>query len=257
MLHPKFWITTSWDDGHPFDRRLADLLDRHGLTGTFYLARDYLPERLTDSDIRQLAAKHEIGAHTLSHPILTDIAPDAAREEIVGSRKWLQNLIGQPITAFCYPKGKYDSYVRRYVAEAGFTIARTVQSYRFWPGADPLTLPTTLQVYPMPLRPNGKEANWKARTERLRQTIPRLQTLHLSPLALRSWPALAIGLLRRAAELGGVWHLWGHSWEIDRYNLWTDLERVLAATESYAQAQRITNSQLVQLTHTLTQYHPN
>ena len=41
-----FWITTSWDDGHTLDLRLADLLDKYDLRGTFYVARDYLDERL-------------------------------------------------------------------------------------------------------------------------------------------------------------------------------------------------------------------
>jgi hypothetical protein len=31
------YITTSWDDGHPSDLRVAELLIKHGLRGTFYV----------------------------------------------------------------------------------------------------------------------------------------------------------------------------------------------------------------------------
>ena len=33
------YITTSWDDGHPLDFRVAELLAKYGLPGTFDAAR--------------------------------------------------------------------------------------------------------------------------------------------------------------------------------------------------------------------------
>ena len=82
---PPFWITTSWDDGHPLDLRIAELLNEFGLTGTFYIARDYLPERLSDAQVAALSKRHEIGAHTLTHPMLDRIPAAAAYQEISGS----------------------------------------------------------------------------------------------------------------------------------------------------------------------------
>jgi hypothetical protein len=31
-------VTTSWDDGHPADERVLDMLAERGLRGTFYIA---------------------------------------------------------------------------------------------------------------------------------------------------------------------------------------------------------------------------
>ncbi len=241
---PPWWITTSWDDGHRLDLRVADCLERHGLTGTFYIARDYLEsgERMDEPAIAALAGRHEIGAHTLAHPLLPDVDPGVARREILGSRDWLQTVTGRPITAFCYPRGGYNAAVRQIVAEAGFEAARTVEAYRLDAGDDPLALPTTVQVYPFPLRPSS---SIRARFQPVWRVLPHRARLGLPLLALRNWPALALALLDRAAATGGVWHLWGHSWEVERYGLWDALDHVLAAVGRHPQARPVTNTQLV------------
>lgn len=72
-----------------------------------------------------LAAGHEIGAHTLTHPHLTRIPLAAAREEIFAGKKKLEDLFGVPIEHFCYPYGDWNEAVGRLVAEAGYRTACT------------------------------------------------------------------------------------------------------------------------------------
>lgn len=48
----------------------------------------------------------QIGAHTRSHPILTRLAPEAAADEIAGSKRDLEALLGEPVSLFAYPNGK-------------------------------------------------------------------------------------------------------------------------------------------------------
>ena len=142
-----FWISTSWDDGHALDRRIAELLDRYQLRGTFYISRDYLDERLSDRQIVELSENHEIAAHTLTHPVLTQLDLEAARQEIVGSRDWLQDLIGKPVTGFAFPKGVLNPDLRNVAEEAGFTVARSVKQYSIAArGFDYLNLPTTVHI---------------------------------------------------------------------------------------------------------------
>lgn len=238
-----FTVTTSWDDGHILDLRLADLLDRCGLKGTFYIARDYVDDRMSHSEIRELATRHEIGAHTLTHPRLTTVDVETARQEIVGSRDWLQDILGQPVTAFCYPRGLWNPAVRDIVAEAGFVMARTVDGYHLTPGSDPLAIPTTIHAYPFPLRP---VRGLRARLGPLQKIAPHWLSLRLPLTALRGWPDLALALLGRVESVGGVWHLWGHSWEIEQYGLWDALETVLAEVARRPGWQPVTNSALVQ-----------
>jgi hypothetical protein len=242
--HP-FTITTSWDDGHRLDQRVADLLDQYHLRGTFYIARDFLPERLSDAEIRDLGMRHEIGAHTLTHPALTEVSLDQAEQEISGSKSWLEGLMGVPINAFCYPKGANNPALQAIVQQSGYKMARGVEQYHLSADDARFNLPTTIHIYPFPLRPVSGLKKMKLRIEPLQRILPHMRELSLSPLALRNWSSLAIALLERAAAVGGVWHLWGHSWEIERYQMWDELEVVLAAAGRYTDARRATNSELV------------
>lgn len=69
----------------------------------------------------------EIGAHTITHPILAAIPDDQARHEIEQGKKVLEELIGDPIKIFAYPNGKpgtdYLPKHRDMVSEMGFAAA--------------------------------------------------------------------------------------------------------------------------------------
>ena len=135
--------------------------------------------------------------------------------------------------------------VRDLIAGAGYEVARTVEPYRLDAGDDWLMLPTTIHIYPFPLRPSS---SIRARFQPIYNIRQHVWRLRIPVLALRSWPALALALLQRAAQTNGVWHLWGHSWEIEHHNLWDDLEHALAATRQYTGARRVTNTDLARLT---------
>src|SRR5438876_789673 len=67
-----------------------------------------------------LAAGHDIGSHTLTHPFLTRLAPEQAREEIFASKEKLEDLCGRPIEHFCYPSGTRNAGLRRRGVAAGY-----------------------------------------------------------------------------------------------------------------------------------------
>jgi peptidoglycan/xylan/chitin deacetylase (PgdA/CDA1 family) len=83
---------------------------------------------LTEDELRELAGGElvEIGAHTLTHPVLADLAPDQQQHEIRGSKRRLEALTGKNITSFAYPYGKKNHYTRRTVTTVeanGFACA--------------------------------------------------------------------------------------------------------------------------------------
>jgi len=167
-------------------------LSRHGIKGTFYLAKRLRPNRLSDDDIRRLAATQEIGAHTLTHPDLRELSPEKQREEIAGSKKWLEELLCAEVKMFCYPKGFYTNESVELVKEAGFLGARTTKLCAIVSDEDPFLLPTTLQVYPFPFRKLTENTYyWGRLLEPYRQRAPMLNQIGVSILSMYSWLSMA------------------------------------------------------------------
>jgi peptidoglycan/xylan/chitin deacetylase (PgdA/CDA1 family) len=89
------------------------------------LSRRFLA--LNQSELQQLAdAGMCIGAHTLSHPMLSQSTPDVAWSEISECKHELEQVLGQEIWAFAYPFGDSFSVTSRelqMVKRAGFKSA--------------------------------------------------------------------------------------------------------------------------------------
>jgi peptidoglycan/xylan/chitin deacetylase (PgdA/CDA1 family) len=103
--------------------------DRLGQMNDWEQAEGEAPARLMDAaQVRDwLAAGHDVGSHTRSHPWLTRLSPAAAREEIAASRKQLEDLFGRTVRHFCYPYGDWNPAVRDLVIEAGYATASTTE----------------------------------------------------------------------------------------------------------------------------------
>lgn len=68
-----------------------------------------LPDDLMmrSSDVKSMRqAGMQIGAHTVSHPILAALGDEQARREIQGSKIFLEELLGERVGLFAYPNGK-------------------------------------------------------------------------------------------------------------------------------------------------------
>ncbi|MBV1914287.1 MAG: polysaccharide deacetylase family protein [Pseudomonadales bacterium] len=65
---------------------------------------------LTTSEVRQLYEQGiEIGAHTVSHPILASLSDTDAKSEITNGKKHLEGIINDRVRYFAYPNGRYQS----------------------------------------------------------------------------------------------------------------------------------------------------
>jgi peptidoglycan/xylan/chitin deacetylase (PgdA/CDA1 family) len=89
---------------------------------------------MTWPDVRRCGANGAtFGAHTVTHPILSRLDDQNARDEITTSWKRVQEETTAVSRVFCYPNGGSTDYTGREVrvlAEAGFTAAvTTVQDY--------------------------------------------------------------------------------------------------------------------------------
>jgi peptidoglycan/xylan/chitin deacetylase (PgdA/CDA1 family) len=80
---------------------------------------------VTEEELRSLAHAPgiEIGAHTITHPLLTTRPPAEQRSEVEDGRRRLEELTGTPVTVFSYPHGDVDAGVEAVVRKAGFSLA--------------------------------------------------------------------------------------------------------------------------------------
>jgi peptidoglycan/xylan/chitin deacetylase (PgdA/CDA1 family) len=98
---------------------------------------------MTSAEVRALVDDQliTIGAHTMTHPSLTEIGPDARRREIAESKAACEALTGKPVPGFAYPYGDLDDRVRSAVKEAGFVYACSNRSGPVTAASDLLALP--------------------------------------------------------------------------------------------------------------------
>lgn len=73
----------------------------------------------------------EVGAHTVTHPILSTLSPEESWSEIAHSKEALERIVGREVRTFAYPNGRPDKDfteedVQR-VMKAGFIGAVTTE----------------------------------------------------------------------------------------------------------------------------------
>lgn len=95
--------------------------------------------------VEMRAAGMQIGAHTVSHPILASIGLEEARDEVADSKTYLERLLGERVTLFAYPNGKpgvdYRPEHAELVQELGFDAAVSTAWGAARRSSDPYQLP--------------------------------------------------------------------------------------------------------------------
>lgn len=83
----------------------------------------------------------EIGAHTVTHPILATLPVAAQQSEIQQSKICLEKLLGRPVTSFSYPNGSLSEATLTIVRESGFICACASYDDIAWRGSNLFRLP--------------------------------------------------------------------------------------------------------------------
>lgn len=83
---------------------------------------------LTSGEVRELGSGElvEVGAHTVSHSVLSGLSVIDQREEISQSKVRLEEILGHPVAGFAYPYGTKSDYTQQtatLVREGGFSLA--------------------------------------------------------------------------------------------------------------------------------------
>ncbi len=83
----------------------------------------------------------EIGAHTVTHPVLAALPVAEQRQEIQQSKVQLEAMLGHEVVSFAYPHGSSPRTTIAAVEEAGFACACSSLPDAVFRGADLLRLP--------------------------------------------------------------------------------------------------------------------
>jgi peptidoglycan/xylan/chitin deacetylase (PgdA/CDA1 family) len=132
----------TFDDGMKNNHTIAlPTLRGYGVPGTVYVTVGFIGGEspwispggdramMTESELRSLAAAGwELGAHTMTHPDLSELSYDACRTEIEDSRRALERIVGVKVQTFAYPWGRYGSAALAAVQDAGLLAAVTTGS---------------------------------------------------------------------------------------------------------------------------------
>lgn len=216
-------VTTSWDDGDVRDLRVAEMLHARNLPATFYvpITGHHGSQGLGRDDLRSLNGQgFEIGGHGFSHRILPQCSRKVVIQEVEACKQSLEDILGSEVRMFAYPRGRHSNVAVRSVKRAGYAGARTTEMFALGLHFDPYKMPTTMHVYP-----HSKSDYFRnmARAVDLGRAWRYLTQLW----QVESWVELAKILFDSILLGSGVFHLYGHSWEIDELGLWDDLEEVL------------------------------
>jgi len=189
-------ITTSWDDFSEYDEKLLELLNEYHIPATFYIPYKEITKPKSLALAKQILKSHDIGSHTVNHPQdLKKVTDDELVDEVAGSKKLLEDILGTKINSFCYPRGRYNKRVIKAVKEVGYLSARTVEVGNTNIVCNPYEIKTTVHAY------SGRKEYGE----------------------YGSWCDYALHMLDIVLACGGYFHLWGHSAEIEKHSDWTNL----------------------------------
>ncbi len=126
-------LVITFDDGDiSFETEAVPILERYNFPVTMFLISDRIklgwPGSMTKESIEALRQKYpwlELEGHTKTHAHLSEISDTQLEDELVTSKKDLENLLNKPIRYLAYPFGQFDERCLKVVQKAGYHLAFT------------------------------------------------------------------------------------------------------------------------------------
>ena len=150
-------VGITFDDGYLNTLAHAlPVLRQHGFSSTCYAVSSFVGKTnlwdeehgvpqtplMSGEELRQwIASGQEVGAHTRSHADLLQIDDASARHEIAAGKAELEAVLGQTVSHFSYPYGRFEAQHIEMVKENGFATATTTRQVRCSAPADLFRLP--------------------------------------------------------------------------------------------------------------------
>ena len=204
-----------WDS---FQKRLAPCVDRilqllsdYGASATFFIL-GWVAQHEGDVVRRIAGAGHEIASHGMSHSMLHRLTPERFRDELLQSRKLLEDISGRPVVGYRAPTFSIThqtAWAIDVLAETGYRYDSSIFPVRH----DRYGVPDAPRFIHHAIGPGGGKV------------------LEIPPLTLRAmrmnWPvggggylrllpvSLVVHALNKAQKTGRPGMIYLHPWELD------------------------------------------
>jgi len=126
VVSPK-WVVLTFDDGFAdFYKYVYPMIVKQSLPVTLFIYPDGLgqADKMSWEELKGLdRGLVEIGAHSLTHKSLVFLNQDQRKDEIISSRRILEDKLHRKVVFFSYPFGAADKSLIRLVGESGFAAA--------------------------------------------------------------------------------------------------------------------------------------
>lgn len=218
-------LVFSWDDGALEDQRLFDLHEKYEVPAMFFVPTKNREGRkvLTPAILRSAESSLiSFGGHTENHTYLTDIPLENVEQEVLSNQHYLEDVLGHPVTDFCLPGGKYNRQILEIVARHYKTI-RTADTMNF--RSESNLFKPSIHVYP---RGHKSLLGNSFRHHSFAELAYLTARLH------KDYFALIQGLLTfEHHQKDRTVIIWGHSWELEKFSLWDETEKILRMAKGY------------------------
>ena len=104
------------------------LLLQYGQKATFFVTTNLIgTDNYMDWDqVKDLVDQGmAVQSHAMNHEHLTTLGMERLKNELVGSRKMIEDKVGKPVTAISFPHGSYNQRTVDYAVEAGYSVLCT------------------------------------------------------------------------------------------------------------------------------------
>ena len=181
-------IGITFDDGYRDNYEwAAPILEKYGFRGTIFCVTARLGEKtawaddprwvghllMTPGEARELSGRgFELAAHSRTHPDLTTLSGEALGDEVAGSRRELEDVLGERVMTFCYPYGFYYARTMEAARQAGYLAARSTRRMRPGKREDRFDLPARSISGEMSLLRFAVTAAGYALAEKFRRPVP-------------------------------------------------------------------------------------
>ena len=203
-----------------FDIKLIQMMKQYGLKGTFHLNSGMFGDnrsldnphgvhRLTKAEVQATYGEVEIAVHTLTHPHLETLSKEGIIHEIYEDRKSLEAIADYPVQGMSYPYGTYNQEVIDILKTMGICYSRTISSTHAF------DLPEDFLTW---------HPSFHYRDAMAAKLIDEYLSLNKDHLSLL--------------------YIWGHSFELDKYDTWDLFEQYCAKLSNQTDIWYVTNIEI-------------